>query len=74
MPPRFTTEVIYVYQNLAKHHGIEQHVAEERLHAIKRAAGRGPADNVVFDITGNVYDPATMERLGGLTEGGRRRL
>jgi len=32
------------------------------------AAGRGPADNVLFDLTGGVYDPKTLEWIGSLTE------
>jgi len=34
------------------------------------AAGRGGAANVLFDLTGNVYDPDTGERLGSLTQVG----
>jgi hypothetical protein len=31
--------------------------------------GLGGADNVVFDMTGNMWDPRTREYLGSLTEG-----
>jgi hypothetical protein len=46
---------------------------QTRLHEIKAATGRGPADDVVFDLTGNVYDPGTGELLGSLTAGGAKR-
>jgi hypothetical protein len=39
---------------------------------LKAAAGLGPADNVIFDWTGNVYNPFTMELIGSLTQGGGR--
>jgi hypothetical protein len=35
---------------------------------------RGPADNVIFDMTGNVYDPVTKEWLGSLTQGGAKTI
>ena len=28
--------------------------------------GRGGNDNVIFDLTGGVYDPVSLERLGSL--------
>ncbi|HXG10510.1 MAG TPA: hypothetical protein VNK04_12180 [Gemmataceae bacterium] len=53
------------------YHGIEPHVARNRLHELKQREGRGPADDLLFDLTGNVYDPETREWLGCLTEGGK---
>jgi hypothetical protein len=47
-----------VYNQLEKYHGIDPKLASERLHEIKQAAGRGPADNVVFNMTGNVFAPS----------------
>jgi hypothetical protein len=72
LPPhaRRTSDVREVFRWLAKYHGIEAQTASDRLHLLKEAAGRGPADNVVFDLTGNVYDPDTLLGLGSLTEGG----
>lgn len=59
-------------QHLLTHHGIEVHVARERLHYIKQSTGRGGADDVLFDLTGNVYAATTGEYLGSLTQGGRK--
>jgi len=59
-----------VVRRLEKYNDISPELASERLHAIKQAAGRGPADNVIFDLSGGVYDPVTREWLGSLTEGG----
>jgi len=61
-----------VAKHLQKHHGIDPKLASQRLHDIKKATGRGGADNVIFDMTGNVFDPKTGERLGSLTEGGAK--
>jgi hypothetical protein len=63
-----------VFNQLKKHHGIDPKIASERLHEIKRISGRGPADNVIFDKTGNVYDPVTKEWLGSLTQGGAKNI
>jgi hypothetical protein len=59
-----------IARRLEKHHGISERLASARLHAIKEATGRGPADDVLFDLTGNVYDPKNRMWLGSLTEGG----
>jgi len=56
-----------LYPHLERFHGIPPHVARERLHAIKDAAHRGPADNIILDWTGNVFDPVTRQWLGSLT-------
>jgi len=61
------------FAHLKNKHGINPHLASDRLHAIKKASGRGPADNVLFDRTGGVYDPVTRGWLGSLTQGGGRR-
>jgi hypothetical protein len=45
-------------------------LASERLRRIKMAYSLGGADNVVFDRTGNVFDPRSGDLLGSLTEGG----
>jgi RHS repeat-associated protein len=64
---RYTSDENSVFQHLESYHGIPRHVSSDRLHRIKQSAGRGPADNVLFDYTGNVYDPSTLEWLGSLT-------
>ncbi len=67
---RTTSNYDEVARRLAQHHGIDPDVASARLHAIKRANGLGGSDNVVFDLTGNVWDPRTGDYLGSLTQGG----
>jgi hypothetical protein len=62
-----------VFRRLERFHGIDPNLASDRLHAIKRISGRAAMDNVIFDLTGNVYDPLTLEWLGSLTEGGSQR-
>jgi hypothetical protein len=62
-----------VFRRVANFHGIDSVRASQRLHEIKKAAGRGPADDVLFDLTGNVYDPDTRQWLGSLTQGGAHR-
>jgi hypothetical protein len=61
-----------VYRRLMKDHGINPTLASERLHAIKAANGFGAADNVVLDLTGNVYNPGTGDWIGSLTAGGAK--
>jgi hypothetical protein len=63
-----------IARRLGKNHGIDRGTASQRLHKIKAAEGRGPADNVIFELTGNVYDPTTGAYLGSLTQGGARRV
>ena len=65
-----TTDVREVYRRLAKYHGVAEQTASDRLHQLKADLGRGPADNLLFDLTGNVFDPDTREWLGSLTSGG----
>jgi RHS repeat-associated protein len=69
---RSTMNATEVFRRLQQYHGIDQVTASQRLHDIKAASGRGPADNVLFDLTGGVYDPVTRRLLGHLTQGGGR--
>jgi hypothetical protein len=62
-----------IFGRLEEYHGIDPALASERLHAIKKKSGRGAGDNVIFDLTGNVFDPDTLEWLGSMTEGGSKR-
>jgi len=64
---RTTKNVDEIYKRLEKYHGIDPKEASERLHYIKRIARLGPADNVIFDLTGNVYKQ-TGEWIGTLTK------
>ena len=64
---RTTTDVNEVFRRLELYHGIDPNVASMRLHDIKRQAGMGGADNVLFDLTGNVFHPVTGEWLDTLT-------
>jgi len=57
-----------VYRRLRKYHRVERHVASDRLHKLKEGEGRPPDADLLFDLTGNVYDPVTRERLGSLTK------
>jgi hypothetical protein len=70
---RFTSDEALIFRNLDKYHGIDSILASDRLHLIKDQNGLGAADNVIFDMTGNVYHPVTGENLGTLTMGGARR-
>jgi len=70
--PTFTRDVKWVYDHLEDYHGIDRNLAGERLHAIKPGWGVGAAEDVVFDLTGNVYDAVTGEWIGSLTAGGAR--
>ena len=67
---RTTSNFDWISSRLARYHGIDPVLASERLHEIKEAAGLGPADNVLFDRTGNVFDRVSGDLLGSLTEGG----
>jgi uncharacterized protein RhaS with RHS repeats len=66
---RLTTDFDDLADHLRRNHGIDPHTLGERLHETKRRFGLGGADNVVFDMTGNMWDPRTREYLGSLTEG-----
>ena len=67
---RSTADAHEVYRRLRVFHGVSEKTASDRLHDLKAAHGRGADDNVLFDLTGNVYDPDTREWLGSLTAGG----
>jgi RHS repeat-associated protein len=67
-----TSDQDAVFKRLAQYHGIDEDLAGERLHAIKNQVDIG-GRNVVFDWTGNVYNPFTGENLGSLTQGGAGR-
>ena len=56
-----------VFKHLERHNGVEPHVASDRLHEIKSRENLGGADNVVVDLTGNVFHPVTGEHIGMLT-------
>jgi hypothetical protein len=62
-----------VFLHLERFHGIAPALASERLHIIKEKLGYKADDNVIFDFTGNVFDPRTLELLGSMTEGGAKR-
>ena len=74
LPPnaRVFTDANAAFSHLNKYHGIAPELASERLHRIK--SKRAPAADVLFDRTGGVWDPATRENLGNLTEGGAKRI
>lgn len=67
---RTTIDPQEVYRRLERYNGIDPVKASDRLHEIKRSAGFGAADNVIFDLSGNVYDQAG-NLIGSLTVGGR---
>lgn len=69
---RRTTNVRFVFERLREYNGISPELASQRLHSIKQAAGFGGAHNVIFDYSGGVYDPRTLQFLGTLTEGGAK--
>jgi hypothetical protein len=56
------------FAHLERFHGIERYTASARLHRIKQRAGVGPAENVVFGHTGDVYREASGEHLGMLSD------
>ena len=67
---RSTVSEDYIFKRLEQFHGVDRVTASARLHAIKARHGRGGDDNVLFDLTGNVYDPASLRRIGSLTVAG----
>lgn len=56
------------FKHLERFHEIEPTVASNRLHKLKEQGNLGPADAVVIGRTGDVYNAATGERLGTLTD------
>lgn len=72
LPPHAAAHPIdYVYKHLEKNHGIAQHVASNRLHAIKEACAFPANFDLLFHRTGNVYRKDTREYVGSLTSGGK---
>jgi hypothetical protein len=69
---RIFTLAAALYKHLHDYHGIRPELASERLHYIKDRMGYAAADDVLFDRTGNLYDPVTREWVGSLTEGGAK--
>ena len=41
---------------MRRYHGVDPKAASNRLHTIKFNHGMGGVDNVIFDLTGNVYN------------------
>lgn len=66
-------EIERMYAHLSDEHGISPELASERLHELKQKLGYAADDNIVFDRTGNAYDPVTLEWIGSLTAGGAKR-
>ena len=64
---RTTTDWSEISRRLQKYHGVDVAKASERLHKIKAGLGMGGASNVVFDLTGNVYNKLG-EYIGSLTK------
>ena len=56
------------FKHLEKYHGVSEAVSSDRLHKIKRSAGLGGADDVIFGRTGDVYNAKTGEHIGNLTQ------
>jgi hypothetical protein len=69
---RTTRDVDLVFRHLEKYHGIDPRLASERLHQIKARNGLPGNADLIFDMTGNVYSPNTLESLGSLTEEGAK--
>jgi len=62
-----TADIQEVYRRLQQYQGSSSVVASQRLHEGKQALGIPANANLLFDMTGNVYDPATSELLFSLT-------
>ena len=56
------------YKHLEDYHGVSRDVARNRLHKLKELGNLGAADDVVIGKTGDVYNAATGEHLGFLTD------
>jgi len=69
---RTTRDVEQVFRHLEKYHGIDRRIASERLHDIKSKNGLPNDTDLIFDMTGNVYSPTTLELLGSMTQGGAK--
>jgi hypothetical protein len=55
------------FKHYERYHGLSETAASDRLHQIKKSAGLGGADNVIFGRTGDVYNARTGEHIGNLT-------
>jgi hypothetical protein len=56
------------FDHLERFHGLDPHVASNRLHTLKQSGGLGAADDVIIGRTGDVYDARTGDWLGTLTD------
>jgi hypothetical protein len=56
------------FRHLADHHGVSPEIASRRLHRLKKMARLDPADPVAIGRTGDVYNEATGEWIGTLTD------
>ncbi len=56
------------FKHIIKTLGIDPIVAGKAIHAAKEAIGRGPADNLLFDASGNIISPETGEIIGHLSD------
>jgi hypothetical protein len=63
-----TLDIHEVYRRLRDNNGIDPATASERLHRGKEAFGYPPDAELLFDASGNVYDPRTREWLFTLTQ------
>jgi len=57
-----------LYDQLDAYHGVTPNEASEAIHEIKAAFGLPPDYDLLFDMTGNVYDAATGDWLASITE------
>jgi hypothetical protein len=56
------------FKHLEKYSGLDPNVVSKRLHNLKEIGELGPADDLVIGRTGDVYNAATGEHLGRLTD------
>jgi hypothetical protein len=56
------------FDHLERFHGLDPHVASNRLHTLKHSGGLGAADDVIIGRTGDVYNAQTGDWLGTLTD------
>ena len=68
---RTTTKFEIVSAHLQEFHGISEALASKRLHKLKELYDLRGAD-VIFDFTGGVYAPDSLESMGTLTAGGAK--
>jgi hypothetical protein len=70
---RRIADVRDVFRHLERFHGITPDLASGRLHEIKKHLGYPPDADLIFTLSGDIYDPATLEWLGSMTAGGGKR-